>query len=109
MNTARFSVSPCVALCTPLPPVVAPKGQEKGNVPKVSNPDGAARLGNGAHDVRRRPRATDKRSRLQVAAHHIKNGTVPFPRHGCEQLLAQIFNLAVEARDGLTKLVNAAS
>lgn len=27
-------------------------------------------------------------SRLQVAAPYIKNGTVLFPRHGCEQLLA---------------------
>jgi phage terminase large subunit-like protein len=36
---------------------------------------------------------TDKRSRLQVVAPYIKNGTVLFPRSGCEQLLGQIFNL----------------
>jgi phage terminase large subunit-like protein len=30
---------------------------------------------------------TDKRSRLQVVAPYIKNGTVLFPRNGCEQLL----------------------
>jgi hypothetical protein len=32
---------------------------------------------------------TDKRSRLQVAAPSIKNGTVLFPRTGCEELLGQ--------------------
>jgi isoleucyl-tRNA synthetase len=30
---------------------------------------------------------SDKRSRLQVVAQYIKNGTVLFPRAGCEQLL----------------------
>jgi predicted phage terminase large subunit-like protein len=44
---------------------------------------------------------TDKRSRLQVVAPYIKNGTVLFPRSGCEQLLGQIFNLGVEAHDDL--------
>ena len=43
----------------------------------------------------------DKRSRLQVIAPYIKNGTVLFPRSGCEQLLAQMFNLGVEAHDDL--------
>jgi phage terminase large subunit-like protein len=42
---------------------------------------------------------TDKRSRLQVVAPYIKNGTVLFPRAGCEQLLGQIFNLGVEKND----------
>lgn|ERR1035437_4576872 len=36
---------------------------------------------------------TDKRSRLQVCAPYIKNGTVLFPRTGCEQLLTRIFEL----------------
>ena len=53
---------------------------------------------------------TDKRSRLQVVAPYIKNGTVLFPRTGCEQLLGQIFNLGVESHDdlcdGLTTLLN---
>jgi len=40
--------------------------------------------------------ATDKRSRLQVVAPYIKNGTVLFPRAGCEQLLGQVFNLGVD-------------
>jgi len=44
---------------------------------------------------------TDKRSRLQVVAPYIKNGTVLFPRSGCEQLLGQIFNLGVESHDDL--------
>jgi len=43
----------------------------------------------------------DKRSRLQVVAPLIKNGTVLFPRTGCEQLLGQIFNLGVESHDDL--------
>jgi phage terminase large subunit-like protein len=36
-----------------------------------------------------------------TVAPYIKNGTVPFPRSGCEQLLAQMFNLGVEAHDDL--------
>lgn len=42
---------------------------------------------------------TDKRSRLQVVAPYIKNGTVLFPRAGCEELLGQLFNLGVESHD----------
>lgn len=53
---------------------------------------------------------TDRRSRLQVVAPYIKNGTELFPRGGCEQLSGQVFNLGVESRDdlcdGLTTLVN---
>jgi phage terminase large subunit-like protein len=52
---------------------------------------------------------TDKRSRLQVVASYIKNGTVLFPRSGCEELLGQVFNLGVESHDdlcdGLTSLL----
>ena len=44
---------------------------------------------------------TDKRSRLQVVAPYIKNGTVLFPRAGCEELLGQVFNLGVESHDDL--------
>jgi phage terminase large subunit-like protein len=44
---------------------------------------------------------TDKRSRLQVIAPYIKNGTVLFPRSGCEELLGQLFNLGVESHDDL--------
>jgi predicted phage terminase large subunit-like protein len=44
---------------------------------------------------------TDKRSRLQVVAPYIKNGTVLFPRAGCEQLLTQLFGFGVEAHDDL--------
>jgi predicted phage terminase large subunit-like protein len=43
----------------------------------------------------------DKRARLQVVAPYIKNGTVLFPRAGCEELLGQIFNLGVESHDDL--------
>jgi phage terminase large subunit-like protein len=38
----------------------------------------------------------DKRARLQVVAPCITNGTLLFPRTGCEQLLSQMLNLGVE-------------
>jgi hypothetical protein len=38
----------------------------------------------------------DKRARLRVAARYIKNGTVKFPRSGCEQLLNQLFGFESE-------------
>ena len=41
----------------------------------------------------------DKRARLQVVAPLIRNGTVLFPRHGCEDLLGQIFDLGVSSHD----------
>jgi predicted phage terminase large subunit-like protein len=41
----------------------------------------------------------DKRARLRVAARYIKNGTVKFPRHGCEQLLTQLLGFGVEKHD----------
>ena len=44
---------------------------------------------------------TDKRSRLQVIAPYIKNGTVLFPRAGCEELLGQLFNLGIDSHDDL--------
>jgi predicted phage terminase large subunit-like protein len=51
----------------------------------------------------------DKRSRFQVVAPFIKNGTVLFPRTGCELLIAQMVNFGVEknddALDGLTYLL----
>jgi len=43
----------------------------------------------------------DKRSRPQVVAPYIKNGTVLFPHSGCEQLLGQVFNLGVKNHDDL--------
>lgn len=43
----------------------------------------------------------DKRARLQVVAPLIRNGTVLFPRTGCEELLGQIFNLGVESHDDI--------
>ena len=43
----------------------------------------------------------DKRARLQVIAPYIRNGSVLFPRTGCEQLLGQVFNLGVESHDDL--------
>jgi len=51
----------------------------------------------------------DKRARLRVASIFIKNGTVLFPRTGCEDLLQQIFGFGTEEHDdlvdGLTNLI----
>jgi hypothetical protein len=38
---------------------------------------------------------------LRVAARYIKNGTVKFPRHGCEQLITQLTGLGIEKHDDL--------
>jgi phage terminase large subunit-like protein len=43
----------------------------------------------------------DKRSRLRVAARYIKNGTVKFPRQGCDQLITQLVGLGIEKHDDL--------
>ncbi len=43
----------------------------------------------------------DKRARLQVVAPLIRNGTVLFPRHGCEELLGQMFDLGVASHDDI--------
>lgn len=44
---------------------------------------------------------TDKRARLRVVASYIKNGTILFPRRGCEDLLIQLFGFGVEQHDDL--------
>ncbi|HEY5259279.1 MAG TPA: hypothetical protein VIJ46_01435 [Rhabdochlamydiaceae bacterium] len=43
----------------------------------------------------------DQWARLQVVAQYIKNGTVVFPRTGCEELLQEVFGLGTEAHDDL--------
>ena len=43
----------------------------------------------------------DKRARLRVAAVYIKNGTVRFPRTGCEDLLMQLLGFGIEEHDDL--------
>lgn len=43
----------------------------------------------------------DKRSRLAFTSEYIKNGTVLFPRNGCEELINQIVNFGVEKHDDL--------
>jgi predicted phage terminase large subunit-like protein len=49
----------------------------------------------------------DKRARLRVAARYIKNGTVEFPRTGCERLLQQILGFGGEKfDDGVDAIVN---
>ena len=51
--------------------------------------------------VERMQATRDKRARLRVAAIYIKNGTVRFPRNGCEDLLIQLFGFGVEQHDDL--------
>lgn len=43
----------------------------------------------------------DKRSRLRSAAIFIQNGTVLFPKTGCEDLIAQLLGFGVEDHDDL--------
>jgi len=43
----------------------------------------------------------DKRSRLQVSANYIKNGTVLFPKKGCEELIQQLIYFDIESHDDL--------
>ena len=43
----------------------------------------------------------DKRARLRVAARYIKNGTVKFPRTGCEDLIMQLLGFGIEKHDDL--------
>jgi phage terminase large subunit-like protein len=38
---------------------------------------------------------------LRVAARYIKNGTVKFPRTGCETLLRQVLGFGAEKHDDL--------
>jgi predicted phage terminase large subunit-like protein len=44
---------------------------------------------------------TDKRARLLLAAPFIENGTVKFPRKGCEDLIAQLTGFGIEDHDDL--------
>lgn len=43
----------------------------------------------------------DKRARLRAAATFIQNGTVLFPRKGCEDLIAQLTGFGIEDHDDL--------
>jgi len=45
--------------------------------------------------------ALDKRSRLSLVSHLIKNGVIVFPKTGCEVLINQIVGLGVEKHDDL--------
>jgi hypothetical protein len=51
----------------------------------------------------------DKLARFRTVAPHIKNGTVKFPRHGCEELIDQMCNFGVanhdDLVDGITNLL----
>lgn len=44
---------------------------------------------------------TDKRARLRTVSVFIENGTVLFPRRGCEDLLAQLTGFGIEDHDDL--------
>lgn len=43
----------------------------------------------------------DKRARLSLVSHLIENGTVLFPRRGCERLIGQLVHFGVEKYDDL--------
>lgn len=44
---------------------------------------------------------TDKRARLKIAGTYIKNGTVLFPRTGCEDLIMQLLDFGIAEHDDL--------
>lgn len=46
-------------------------------------------------------KAIDKRSRLSLVSHLIKNGVILFPKTGCEALINQIVGFGVEKHDDL--------
>ena len=46
--------------------------------------------------------STDKRARLMTIASYVQNGTVLFPREGCEDLILQLTGFGVEQYDDLT-------
>lgn len=48
---------------------------------------------------------SDKRARLRIAARYIKNGTVLFPRTGCEKLITQLLNFGNESHDDLVDAI----
>ena len=43
----------------------------------------------------------DKTARLEVIVPYIKNGTILFPRQGCQELISELINFGVEAHDDL--------
>jgi len=47
------------------------------------------------------PGHQDKRSRLMITSHMIKNGKVLFPEKGCEELINQIVHFGVEKHDDM--------
>jgi len=48
-----------------------------------------------------RPGNQDKRTRLVLTAHMIKNGKVKFPKQGAEELISQIVHFGIEKHDDL--------
>ena len=45
--------------------------------------------------------SVDKRARLMTIASYVQNGTVFFPKEGCEDLIIQLLGFGVEAHDDL--------
>jgi len=45
--------------------------------------------------------SVDKRARLNMVSHLIENGTIKFPRSGCEELISQLVHFGVEKHDDL--------
>lgn len=45
--------------------------------------------------------STDKRTRLALTSHLIRNGNILFPKEGCENLIEQMVGLGIEKHDDL--------
>ena len=45
--------------------------------------------------------STDKRAKLMTVASYVQNGTVLFPKKGCEDLILQLTGFGIEANDDL--------
>lgn len=45
--------------------------------------------------------STDKRARLMTVASYVQNGTIVFPKEGCEDLILQLTGFGIEAHDDL--------
>lgn len=55
----------------------------------------------GYHNIESIKPLTDKHMRLTLAGPFVRDGIVLFPKHGCEQLIAQVTNLSAELHDDL--------
>lgn len=55
----------------------------------------------GYHATGVSPKSQDKRTRLSLISHLVKNGTILFPKFGCEDLIKQMVGFGIEKHDDL--------